>query len=218
MNSPTIYIIDFDSTFTQVEALDELANIVLKNNPAKEIIEQKISDITHEAMNGNLSFDKALAERIQLLRIHKNDLDALVEVLKTKVSLSFIKNKAAIQLHQASIYIVSGGFKEFIWPVVRDFGIQAEHVIANEFVFDEQGFVIGYREDNLLSQPQGKVKWARSMKFSTEVKVIGDGYTDFEIRDAGLASTFYLYAENIARTQLLNKADYIIYNLDDILV
>ena len=32
----TTYIIDFDSTFTQVEALDELARISLKNHPDRE--------------------------------------------------------------------------------------------------------------------------------------------------------------------------------------
>ncbi|RYD74268.1 MAG: phosphoserine phosphatase, partial [Sphingobacteriales bacterium] len=36
------YIIDFDSTFTQVEALDELARISLKKHPDKESIFQKI--------------------------------------------------------------------------------------------------------------------------------------------------------------------------------
>ena len=39
------FIIDFDSTFTQVEALDELARISLKNHPDREIIYQKIIDI-----------------------------------------------------------------------------------------------------------------------------------------------------------------------------
>ena len=38
------YIIDFDSTFTQVEALDELARISLKKHPEKESIFQEIED------------------------------------------------------------------------------------------------------------------------------------------------------------------------------
>ncbi len=216
-NSPKVYIIDFDSTFTQVEALDELAKIVLKNNAAKEQIEQQISEITNQAMNGQISFDQALSERIQLLTIHKNDIDSLIKVLKQKVSVSFIKNKDKIQLHQDSIYIVSGGFKEFIWPVVQEFGIQYSHVFANEFILNEQGFVTGYHQDNLLAQPQGKVQWAKKMNFQTKVVVIGDGYTDYEIREAGLASTFYLFAENIERKQLVDKADHIIYSIDDII-
>jgi D-3-phosphoglycerate dehydrogenase len=32
------FIIDFDSTFTQVEAMEELAAISLKNDPEKEAI------------------------------------------------------------------------------------------------------------------------------------------------------------------------------------
>ena len=38
------YIIDFDSTFTQVEALDELARISLNKHPDKEAIFKKIED------------------------------------------------------------------------------------------------------------------------------------------------------------------------------
>lgn len=41
MKSNQIYIIDFDSTFTQVEALDELAKISLKDNPKQLEVSKK---------------------------------------------------------------------------------------------------------------------------------------------------------------------------------
>ncbi|MEY3678896.1 MAG: hypothetical protein RI924_1037 [Bacteroidota bacterium] len=53
---PRFYIIDFDSTFTQVEALDELARISLQNHPEKEKRFQQIDELTHAAMEGRLSF------------------------------------------------------------------------------------------------------------------------------------------------------------------
>ena len=50
MKQQNYYIIDFDSTFTQVEALDELARISLNKHPDKEAIFKKIEDYTNLAM------------------------------------------------------------------------------------------------------------------------------------------------------------------------
>ena len=57
------YIIDFDSTFTQVEALDELARISLKNHPDREAIYKKIEDYTNLSMEGKLSFSESLGSQ-----------------------------------------------------------------------------------------------------------------------------------------------------------
>ena len=40
------FIIDFDSTFIQTEGLEELAEVVLKDNPKKEEILEEIKKIT----------------------------------------------------------------------------------------------------------------------------------------------------------------------------
>lgn len=72
------YIIDFDSTFTQVEALDELARISLENHPDRESIYQEIERYTNLAMEGKLSFREALAGRVKLLNANKSHLDKLV--------------------------------------------------------------------------------------------------------------------------------------------
>ena len=213
----TKFIIDFDSTFTKVEALDELANIVLKGNKNKSNIEASIIEITRQAMEGELTFDKALSQRLELLSIHQSDIDQLIEILKTKVSDSFIKNKTFLQTHANQIYIVSGGFKEFILPVVKPYGIREDHVFANDFIFDTNKNVIGYNTNNLLSQPKGKVNLIESLHLQGNIVVIGDGYTDYEIREAGLASAFYLFVENVKREHLYNKADKIIDSLNEIL-
>lgn len=213
----TKFIIDFDSTFTKVEALDELANIVLKGNKNKSNIEASIIEITRQAMEGELTFDKALSQRLELLSIHQSDIDQLIEILKTKVSDSFIKNKTFLQTHNNQIYIVSGGFKEFILPVVKPYGIREDHVFANDFIFDTNKNVIGYNTNNLLSQPKGKVNLIESLHLQGNIVVIGDGYTDYEIREAGLASAFYLFVENVKREHLYNKADKIIDSLNEIL-
>jgi D-3-phosphoglycerate dehydrogenase len=94
MNQKNYYIIDFDSTFTQVEALDELARISLKKHPDKEAIFQKIEDYTNLAMEGKLSFGESLAQRVKLLEANEDHLKQLITRLKKKVSASFSRNAA----------------------------------------------------------------------------------------------------------------------------
>lgn len=55
-------VIDFDSTFTKVEGLDELARIALHGSPKQAEIVGKIHDITEKGMTGAISFADSLRE------------------------------------------------------------------------------------------------------------------------------------------------------------
>ncbi|MEM8569148.1 MAG: phosphoglycerate dehydrogenase, partial [Bacteroidota bacterium] len=65
------YIIDFDSTFTQVEALDILGEIALNDHPERQARLDEIKSITDEGMSGNLTFRESLVKRIAILDAHK---------------------------------------------------------------------------------------------------------------------------------------------------
>lgn len=211
------YIIDFDSTFTQVEALDVLAEISLDNSPDKNERIQKIKDITDGGMDGSLTFRESLVKRVEILDAHKNHLPELVARLKKQVSKSFKRNIDFFERHQDQVFIISNGFKDFIDPIVTEYHIKADNVFANSFVFDESGKIIGFDEDNVLSSNNGKVEQLRSLNLQGDVYVIGDGYTDYEIKAAGLANKFYAFTENVERESVLNKADHVAPSLDEFL-
>ena len=213
----TYYVIDFDSTFTQVEGLDELANIALAGNPNREKVVQQIRDLTDAAMNGELSFAEGLRQRISLLQANRSHVEALVDFLRTKVSDSFVRNRAFLRDYSDSILIVSSGFKEFIVPIVTELGLKEENVYANTFRFDADGNIIGVDDENVLSQDKGKVKLLESLALPGDVCVIGDGYTDYELREAGVASRFYAFTENVERPKVTNVADHIVPSLDEFL-
>ncbi|MCM4155686.1 phosphoglycerate dehydrogenase [Gramella sp. AN32] len=211
------FVIDFDSTFTQVEALDVLGEISLKNNPKREEKLQELKDLTDRGMGGELAFRDSLRERLILLEAYKKDLPPLIEKLRKKVSISFVRNEGFLEENKDQIYIISNGFKEFIVPIVGDFGIKEEHVFANTFEFDENGKIIGFDHDNVLSSNNGKVKQLQKLDLKGDVYVIGDGYTDYEIKAAGLANKFYAFTENVERDNILAKADHITPSLDEFL-
>ncbi len=211
------FVIDFDSTFTKVEAFDVLADISLKDHPNLERMRQEIVNITNQGMDGSISFRESLEKRIELLSPNKRHLDQLVVVLRELVSESFKRNREFFQTFADNIYIISNGFHAFIDPIVTEFGIKPENILANRFHFDAQGNVVGFDKENPLSQNNGKVEQLKRLNLPGDVYVIGDGYTDYEIKHAGLANKFFAFTENVEREKVLSKADHIAPSLDEFL-
>src|SRR5688572_15810235 len=211
------FVIDFDSTFTKVEALDVLADISLKDHPDKEKRKKQIVDITNQGMDGSISFRESLERRLNLLSPSKQHIEPLISVLKGKVSESFKRNRDFFNNYSDNIYIISNGFREFIEPIVTEFGIKEENILANEFRFDTEGHVIGFDTENPLSSNNGKVEQLKRLNLPGDVYVIGDGYTDYEIKHSGLANKFYVFTENVERENILNKGDHITPSLDEVL-
>ncbi len=211
------YIFDFDSTLTKVEALDVLAEITLENNPDKDAIIQQIIDITNLGIDGEISFTESLERRIKLLEANKSDLEALIKALQKQVSKSIERNKTFFEEFAENIYVISCGFKEFIDPIVAAYNIPSERVYANTFSFDKNGKIVGFDCENPLSQHNGKIKCLKDMNLDGEIQVIGDGYSDYVTREAGVADKFFAYTENVSREKTTRNADHIAPNLDEFL-
>lgn len=204
------FIIDYDSTFIKVESLDELSKI---SNGDDETINNKISEITNLGMEGKISFSDSLRKRIELIECTKEDIVKTVEILEKKVSDSFKNNVSFLKNNAENILIVSSGFHELIEPIVIKYGIKKENIFANKFLYDNNK-VIGYDKKNPLSKSRGKINILKELKLKGEVHVIGDGYTDYEIKKEGLANYFYLFIENIKRESVVKSADYLLKSLD----
>ena len=217
MNSNRHFVIDFDSTFTQVEALDVLGEISLASHPDRDQRLNHLEELTNSGMNGGISFRDSLERRLELLEASRDHLPELINRLKSRVSTSFVRNKEFFTEYKDNIYIISNGFKEFIVPIVEDFGIREENVFANSFEYDQDGKIIGFDRNNVLSSNNGKVEMLKEIDLQGDVYVIGDGYTDYEIKAAGLANRFYAFTENIERNNILEKADHITPSLDEFL-
>jgi D-3-phosphoglycerate dehydrogenase len=211
------YVFDFDSTLTQVEALDVLAEISLDGKPEKDSVIKKIQEITDLGIDGDISFTESLERRIKLLKAHKSHLKLLIERLTGEISKSVARNKDFFVDHSEDIYVISCGFKEFIEPIVASYDIPASKVYANTFKFDEKGFIVGFDQTNVLSMHDGKIQCLKDMNLSGEVHVIGDGYSDYVMRKAGVAHKYFAYTENVERQKVLDVADHITPSLEEFL-
>ncbi|GAB5472738.1 MAG: hypothetical protein Mars2KO_08370 [Maribacter sp.] len=211
------YVFDFDSTLTRVEALDVLAEMTLQGKSNKEEVIEEIQKITNLGIDGDISFTESLERRIKLLKANKSDLEGLVSELRQKISKSIESNKEFFEKFSDDIYVISCGFKEFIDPIVEEYNIPSDRVYANTFEFDEEGNIVGFDEKNPLSQHNGKIECLKQMNLNGEVQVIGDGYSDYVMREAGIADKFFAYTENVHRDKAANNADHVTPNLDEFL-
>jgi D-3-phosphoglycerate dehydrogenase / 2-oxoglutarate reductase len=216
-NANKIFVIDFDSTFIKSETLDLLAEFSLRSSPEPDRIIQDIREITTAGMEGKIDFSESLRKRIRLLRANRVHLEPLIEKLREDISVSFQRNKKFFRDFADHIFIISNGFKEIIAPVVRDFDIRLENVYANTFLFNETGDIIGFDEANILSRDNGKVELLKALNLQGDIYVIGDGYSDYQVKEAGLANKFYAFTENIERDPVIEKADHVAPSLDEIL-
>jgi len=214
-------IIDFDSTFIKIETLDALADIVFEDCSNKHIIINKIKKITSKAMRGDIPFDRALSERIKLLNAKKENINQTISLIKNNISNTVISNKKFFLENSKHIYIVSGGFKEIILPIVKTFGIKQENIFANNFKYDDSNHIKSIDKKNLLSKDKGKVYALKELKNKLNSRkkyiIIGDGYTDYELKKYKEVDIFIQYIENINRKSLNEKADIIANDFNEVI-
>lgn len=207
------FIIDFDSTFITVEGLDELAKISLSNDPKKIVL---IEQITKDGMTGKIGFRESLEKRLKLMSFGKPEIEKTARLLRKKISPSILRNKKFFKQNSGKIYLISGGFEELIFPVVSEFGIPKSHILANKFIF-KGNKAIGFDKKRPTSQAQGKARAVKDLKLDGEVIVVGDGYTDLEIKKLGVAEKFIAFTENVKRESIIKEADFLARDFDEFL-
>ena len=217
MKSQFCLIIDFDSTLISVETLEYLADISIKNSYKKKELVKKISHYTNLAMNGEMAFEESLDRRFNLMKICRSDINNTIIQLQNKIDQSFLNNIHFFKKYIHSIYVVSGGFKSIISPVLNSIFKANWNIYANEFLFNKNNHIIGINKDNPLAFSKGKVEIIKKLNLDCDVIIIGDGYTDYEIKKFGEASTFIQFIENINRKNLNSKADFIACNFNEII-
>ena len=217
MDSKFSLIIDFDSTIINLETLEFLASVSLDGNNQKDKIIKKVSHYTDLAMNGDITFQESLNLRFKLIGIHKNDIDNVIGILHDKLDLSFLENIDFFKRNLDNIYIVSGGFKSIIHPVLLSSTNLNWNIFANEFEFDNQNYVIGINKENPLAFSKGKVELVKKLTLNNDVIIIGDGYTDYEVKKYGAAKYFLAYTAYAERSNVIINADKICKNFNEVI-
>lgn len=192
-HSQNTFIFDFDSTLFPQETLDEVLKLALENDPQKAGKAKQIEAICQKGMEGEITLTESLNQRLALARIHKKDIQ---KYLETAPFIDFEMQKCIdfLQQKDQKIFIISGGFIEWILPLSQILKISKSHIFANQLRFDSEGYVSGFMNENPLCQNGGKSKLIQELQsagmLQGDIIMIGDGSSDLEVLTQGQADLF----------------------------
>ena len=216
MTSP-VFIFDFDSTLVRIETLEALADIALSDAPDAVAKKTEIAALTDQAMSGQVDFGTALRRRLDLLSLTHAHVETLSDRILDEASASVRRNVDFFERHAERVYILSGGFREVIAPLAARLGIAADHVLCNDLIYDAEGRVTGVDDANPLSRDNGKPEVIKALNLTGPVVMVGDGWTDAEVKLAGAADRFYAFTEVVSRPKVVAVADAVAASLDEVL-
>jgi D-3-phosphoglycerate dehydrogenase len=210
------YILDFDSTLVSVESLDELARISLEDHPDKELKLAQLHTLTNQGMGGGLAFDESLRRRLELFSANQTHVAQVVKILKDAITDSALELEDWFEENADNIYIVSGGFSDYIIPVAEELGISSSHVFANKFLYNEYGVITGFDSSLPTSRPNGKAEQVAELELAGPVIMIGDGITDYEVRARGMADEFWAFTQHTTRPSVVERADRVLNSFEEV--
>ena len=178
-----VLVADLESTIIENEMLDELADFIGRR--------AEIAEITRRAMNGELDFAAALAERVALLAgLPASVLDAAaarIRLMPGARALIATSREAGVRTA-----LVSGGFTVFAEPIAATLGF--DRVVANRLD------IIDGRIGGTVAAPlvTGNTKRAALLALADDCGVtptatlaVGDGANDLPmLAAAGLGVAF----------------------------
>lgn len=179
-----LLVADMESTAIQNEMLDEMADLVG--------IGDRVAEITHRTMNGELDFAASLKARVALFKGQPESLlaEAARRVRFTSGARTLIHT---MRKHGAHTVLVSGGFYAFSNTVRDALGFERDY--ANHLVV-ESGRVAGTVREPILDAA-GKAAALRrcAVEFGVDLvqtMAVGDGANDLPMLEAaGLGIAYH---------------------------
>ena len=196
-----LFLFDVDSTLINEEVIDLIA--------AKAGVSEQVSQITTDAMSGNLDFSESLIKRVALLSgVSTTVLNEVQnEITLTNGAVDLIKTLLS---KGDVVAVVSGGFTEVITPLlaslkIKDFKANSLQIIDGRLTGKVQGPIIDRR---------AKAEFLREIAAIHQIPLahtvaVGDGANDIDmIQNAGVGIAF------CAKPALVEVADRVIMNRD----
>ena len=191
-------VMDVDSTLIAEEVIDLLGR--------EAGCEAEISQITNQAMRGELDFETSLRARVALLKgLPISVFDTVFKSIHlSKNAQEFI---SILQKKGILVGLVSGGFSPIVERLAKSLGIS--YFTANQLEVKD-GFLTGKLVGEIVT---GQVKKATLEKWRTELEIpkertiaIGDGANDLlMLKSAGHAIAFC--AKEIVKAEIAYHVD-----------
>lgn len=193
MEERLLFLFDLDSTITKVEILPEISKMVG--------IEQEMTHLTEEAMNGSIPFRCSFLKRVELLRDIKVDMIAekIAQIPLNERIVDFIKS------NKKQCYILTGNLDVWISQLMTRIGME-DHCICSRACVDGNSLK---RVISVLDK--GKAV----QQFVQPFVAIGDGDNDTDMARQAKIAIGFGGVRTIAPSLLANS-DYTFYSENEL--
>ncbi|GAB4821168.1 hypothetical protein N2152v2_008214 [Parachlorella kessleri] len=178
------------------------------------------------AMDGSMSLEEALAQRLEVINCTPQDIQAFLgahppDTRLTPGAKELIKT---LQDRGIAVYMISGGFRELCLPIAKALGVPYKNVWANRMqwqIDDDTGMptkLVGFdlREPTAhqLGKPQAIAHLRDLFPYET-VAMVGDGITDLEAVQITRGADVFVGFGGVARRQaVMAGADWFVDSFD----
>jgi phosphoserine phosphatase len=190
-----LLVADMESTIIENEMLDELAEFLG--------LRDEVSEITRQAMNGEIDFAAALTARVALLAgmpaARLDEAAARIRIMPGAAALV-----ATMRAHGSHAALVSGGFTVFAGPVRQALGFDS--AAANELIV-ENGRLTGTVREPIVTR-ETKLAVLKNLAAERGLPLsaclsVGDGANDLPMLEAaGLGVAFRAKPAVAARSRI----------------
>jgi phosphoserine phosphatase len=180
----SLLVADMESTTIQNELLDEMADLIG--------LGERVAEITHRTMNGELDFAASLKARVALFAGQPKMLlaQASKRIRFTPGAATLVRT---MRQHGAHTVLVSGGFRTFSSEVGDALGFERNY--ANELVVDRSTITGAVREPILDAAGKAVVLRRSADEFGVPMArtlAVGDGANDLPMLEAaGIGVAFH---------------------------
>ncbi|MDX1578584.1 MAG: HAD-IB family phosphatase [Gemmatimonadota bacterium] len=193
-------IFDCDSTLSALEGIEMLAADV----------RAEVAELTASAMAGEVPLEEVYARRLELIRPHRDDVQALVPRYVEGLVDDAEATVGALTSAGLAVRVISGGLLPAVTGLARHLGLDTDAVAAVPIAFDEAGTYAGF-DDVGPARAGGKAEVIRAWKadgLPRPVMFVGDGATDLEA--AGDVELFVAYAGVVERPEVVAAAPVVV--------
>lgn len=147
-------------------------------------VARRSANLTDRAMKGEIPLESVYAERMDLIRPTREEIDALARVYVEKLAPGASTTLRALRDAGVRVVLVSGGLRRAIWPVARSVGIGQADLNAVDVHWDHSGVYQDFDRQSPLTTQHGKVAVVKSLNLPRPILAVGDGATDAAMRPA----------------------------------
>lgn len=196
---------DVDSTLVTIEGIDVLARG-----------DSSIAKLTEAAMNGEIPVDEVYGRRLDLIRPHRIDVEALGRQYCTSLVEGAEDGLARLREAGAQIHLVTAGIAQAIEPLAARLGIPPRAVHAVALQFDGAGNYVDFDRRSPLVRSGGKAIVVRDVRARTKgnAAFIGDGVTDLDAKAA--VDLFIGFGGVHVRPRVKDNADVYVTDFGDV--